>query len=41
MDELVIVRPEKCIGCNACIRYCKAPEANITHTTENGRDVIQ
>ena len=40
MDELVIVRPEKCIGCNACIRYCKAPEANITHTTEDGRDVI-
>jgi iron only hydrogenase large subunit-like protein len=30
MNELIIVNPDKCVGCNACIRTCRAPEANIT-----------
>ncbi|MBP3746106.1 MAG: 4Fe-4S dicluster domain-containing protein [Ruminococcus sp.] len=36
MNELVIVRPEKCDGCNACVRCCPAPEANITKRLEDG-----
>lgn len=37
MSELIIVKPEKCVGCNACVRECPAPEANITKQLENGR----
>lgn len=37
MNEIVIVNPEKCVGCNACIRTCPAPEANITKQLEDGR----
>ena len=37
MNELVIVRPEKCDGCNACVRCCPAPEANVTKRLEDGR----
>ncbi len=33
--ELIIVKPEKCVGCNACIRTCPAPEANITKTIKD------
>lgn len=37
MSELIIVKPEKCVGCNACVRECPAPEANMTKQLENGR----
>lgn len=37
--ELIIVKPEKCVGCNACVRTCPAPEANITKQLENGKFV--
>lgn len=37
MDEIIIVKPEKCVGCNACIRSCPAPEANITKLLDDGR----
>lgn len=37
MNEIIIVKPEKCVGCSACIRVCPAPEANITHKLEGGR----
>lgn len=37
MNEIIIVKPEKCVGCTACIRSCPAPEANITHKLENGK----
>lgn len=37
MSELIIVKPEKCVGCNACVRECPAPEANTTKQLENGR----
>jgi iron only hydrogenase large subunit-like protein len=37
MNELVIVKPEKCQGCNACVRACPAPEANIVRRLDDGR----
>ena len=39
MKELIIVKPEKCVGCNSCVRTCPAPEANITKMLEDGRFV--
>lgn len=39
MKELIIVKPEKCVGCNACVRVCPAPEANVTKKLDNGRFV--
>jgi NAD-dependent dihydropyrimidine dehydrogenase PreA subunit len=39
MNELIIVKPEKCVGCNSCVRSCPAPEANITKKLDNGRFV--
>lgn len=39
MSELVIIRPDKCVGCNACVRSCPAPEANITKLLEGGKFV--
>lgn len=39
MNEIIIVKPEKCVGCNACVRNCPAPEANITRMLEDGRFV--
>ncbi len=37
MADLIIVRPDKCVGCNACVRACPATEANITKILEDGR----
>ena len=38
--ELITVNPEKCVGCNACIRSCPAPEANHTSINpETGKSV--
>ena len=39
MMELIKVNPDKCVGCNACVRVCPAPEANITKQLEDGRFV--
>ena len=39
MNDIIIVRPEKCVGCNACVRVCPAPEANITKVLDNGKIV--
>ncbi len=39
MNEIIIVKPEKCVGCNACVRNCPAPEANITKMVDEGRFV--
>ncbi|MDE5584578.1 MAG: 4Fe-4S dicluster domain-containing protein [Ruminococcus sp.] len=39
MNEIIIVKPEKCVGCNACVRNCPAPEANITKMLNDGRFV--
>lgn len=37
MSEIIIVKPEKCTGCNTCVRVCPAPEANITKMLDDGR----
>ena len=37
MNEIIIVKPDKCVGCNACVRSCPAPEANMTKMLEDGR----
>lgn len=37
MNEVIIVKPEKCLGCNACVRSCPAPEANRTIAIEENR----
>jgi len=37
MNEVIIVRPDKCVGCNACVRNCPAPEANITRQIDGGK----
>ncbi|MBR5513327.1 MAG: 4Fe-4S binding protein [Ruminococcus sp.] len=39
MNDIIFVKPEKCVGCNACVRSCPAPEANITKMFEDGRFV--
>ena len=39
MEHLIITKPEKCVGCNACVRACPAAEANITKMYEDGRFV--
>lgn len=37
MNDIILVKPEKCVGCNACVRNCPAPEANVTKMLEDGR----
>lgn len=39
MKEIIIVKPDKCVGCNACVRTCPAPEANVTKMLDDGRFV--
>ena len=39
MSEIIIVKPDKCVGCNACVRACPASEANMTKILEDGRFV--
>ncbi len=39
MNEIIVVNADKCVGCNACVRNCPAPEANITKQLEDGRFV--
>ncbi|MBR3268802.1 MAG: 4Fe-4S dicluster domain-containing protein [Oscillospiraceae bacterium] len=40
MNELIIVKPEKCVGCNACIRNCPAPDANKVIALDNGKRIV-
>jgi len=39
MNELIIVKPEKCVGCHACIRTCPAPEAIRSIQLDGGRTI--
>ncbi len=39
MKEIIVVNADKCVGCNACVRNCPAPEANITKQLDDGRFV--
>ena len=41
MNEIIIVKPEKCVGCNACIRSCPAPDANITLKIGDGKFITR
>jgi len=38
-QQLILVKPEKCVGCNSCVRTCPAPEANVTKMLNDGRFV--
>ena len=38
-SEIIVVAPDKCVGCNACVRNCPAQEANVTKMLEDGRFV--
>ena len=37
--DVIIVEPDKCVGCAACIRECPAPEANKTIVLDNGQSI--
>ena len=37
--DVIIVKPENCVGCNACIRTCPAPEANRTTLLDEGKTI--
>lgn len=37
MSDIVIVKPENCVGCNACVRACPVPEANISKQVAEGK----
>ncbi|MCH5332312.1 MAG: 4Fe-4S binding protein [Agathobacter sp.] len=34
--SLITVDKDKCVGCNACVRACPAPEANVARLDESG-----
>lgn len=40
MKDIIIVRPEKCTGCNVCVRCCPAPEANSAKKLDNGKIIF-
>ena len=40
MKDIIIVKPEKCVGCNVCVRNCPAPEANIIKKLDNGSSIV-
>lgn len=39
MNDIIIVNTDQCVGCNACVRVCPAPEAIITKLLDDGRYV--
>ena len=36
----IVLDPEKCVGCNACVRACPVIDANVAQTDENGQLII-
>ncbi|MEG0615816.1 MAG: 4Fe-4S binding protein, partial [Oscillospiraceae bacterium] len=36
----ITLNPEKCVGCNSCVRVCPTHEANVAHADENGKIII-
>ena len=41
MNAIINVNPDKCVGCNACLRSCPAPEANAFTRDKNGKFVLK
>lgn len=39
--EIIGLKEEKCVGCNACVKVCPAGDANIAHTDDEGNLRIQ
>lgn len=39
--NIIGLKEEKCVGCNACVKVCPAGDANIAHTDEEGNLRIQ
>lgn len=37
---MILYDPQKCVGCNSCIRICPAPKANRTELCSDGRLII-
>lgn len=37
---MITIDKIKCVGCNACIRSCPVPTANIATTDEQGRQIV-
>jgi iron only hydrogenase large subunit-like protein len=38
--DLIKLDPDKCVGCNSCVRECPTREANIAHYDESGKLTI-
>lgn len=38
--ETIRLNPDKCVGCNACVRACPVIDANIASTDESGNLII-
>ncbi len=36
MSRIIVVKSDKCVGCNACVRVCPVSEAITTKVIENG-----
>ncbi|MDR2547838.1 MAG: methyl-accepting chemotaxis protein [Lachnospiraceae bacterium] len=39
MDRIYL-EPDKCVGCNACVRICPIDDANVAELDENGRMIL-
>lgn len=40
MKNIIIVKPDKCVGCNACIRSCPASDANIVKKIDGKKTIV-
>ena len=41
MRSIIINTPEKCVGCNRCVRVCPISEANITREDADGKRTVE